>query len=470
MKHNPKPLYSTRSKTPRWETYLAGIFALSLTACSAYAQTEEVDLSTIFNDPSAWNKNAATFVSDYKSLGFRMLDGDKTAMSSDAEHLRFLGHASCEVRVYFEADTLRRAEISVYNKGDAGIQTQTEFGTLVEATKAGISEFVKDKGTSAATSSPRVNYFIDRHQWLKCSPALQMEWAYIKPHRSGGKNVDFNAEFVKVLLVPNNASASMNSASGGKSALSLQNTLAINKNVKREASGDVWVDNIPMVDQGQKGYCAAATSERVLRYYGLDVDQHQIAQIANTAAVGGTSIDGMITAITSVGRQFQLDKKDLVSSDTSGSFERSSHVKLIEQYNSVAQRKKAPTIDWKSYLANNTIDLQKIWSAMNPAILLEARTNQKQAFTRFFDDIKNYTDEGVPIIWSCLVGMYPENPPLGQNGAFGHMRIIIGYNTKTGEVLYSDTWGPKHALKRMPVDQAWAMTKAMLVLKPRNVR
>ncbi len=37
-------------------------------------------------------------------------------MSSDAKHLRFLGHVAYEARVYFEADALRRAEIFVYNK------------------------------------------------------------------------------------------------------------------------------------------------------------------------------------------------------------------------------------------------------------------------------------------------------------------------------------------------------------------
>ncbi len=443
---------------------------MAMTISRACAQTTDADLNAIFQDPACWSKNLSAFVSEYKSLGFRMLDGDKTAMSSEVKRLRFLGHETYEVRAHFESDILRRVEISVYNKGDAGSKTQAEFEALVRAVKSGITEFTKDNGTSVATSSPRPNYLVDRFQWLKNSPAIQMEWAFIKPHRSGGKNVEFNAEYIKVLMVPNSVGSKMNSASGGMSALHLQNSLAINKNVKREANGDVWVDNIPMVDQGQKGYCAAATSERVLRYYGLEIDQHQIAQIANTAAEGGTSIDGMINAISSVGRQFQLDKKELVSSDSTGSFERSSHVKLIEQYNRVAQGKKAPTIDWKKYIANNTVDLQKIWDAMDSGILLEARMNQKQAFIRFFEDIKHYTDEGVPAIWSCLVGLYPETPPLSQQGAFGHMRLIIGYNDKTDEVLYSDSWGPAHALKRMPADKAWAMTKALLVLKPRNVR
>jgi hypothetical protein len=66
--------------------------------------------------------------------------------------------------------------------------------------------------------------------------------------------------------------------------------------------------------------------------------------------------------------------------------------------------------------------------------------------------------------------MYPETPPLQQKGAFGHIRMVVGYNDKTGEILFSDSWGPGHELKRVPLDTAWAMTKGLFVLKPRNVR
>ena len=144
--------------------------------------------------------------------------------------------------------------------------------------------------------------------------------------------------------------------------------------------------------------------------------------------------------------------------------------KVIEQYNTVAKRNKKPEIDWKKYLSNNTINLQKIWDDMDPEILLVARSNQKQALAMFFQNIKHYTEEGVPVVWSCLVGMYPEQPAINQHGAFGHIRLILGYNEKKNEVLYSDTWGVGHEIKRLPVDRAWAMTKGLVVLKPRNVR
>jgi len=265
-----------------------------------------------------------------------------------------------------------------------------------------------------------------------------------------------------VLLVPVKA--------GGMTVAHAKNARAVKGNVTRKPEGDVWIDNVPMVDQGQKGYCAAASSERVLRYYGIEVDQHQIAQLANTAAEGGTTLEGMAKAIAKVGKQFQLDKKDLISPDSDGSFEKSEHAKLIDQYNAAAKKKKASEIDWKDYTKDHVVDIQGIWTAMDPEILLAARSGQKQGMAQFMKNISGYVDQGVPLLWSCLVGMYPEEPAIGQEGAFGHVRLIIGYNTKTKEVLYSDSWGPNHALKRLSLDKAWAMTKGVIVLKPRDVR
>ncbi len=446
----------------------------ALAACAVLrvaAQTAPAaDLGEVFKDPAKWAVSADAFVGEFQSFGFRFVDGKQTAVSSQRQQLRFLGLEVCEARVYFDAGAVRRVELSVYNKGDAGAKDRETFEALVGTLKSKISEFLQDPGMTGKTSNDRPNYFVRRYQWIKKSPGVQLEAAYVEPHRSGGKSVEYSAEFITVLMVPIKAGGSGVSTMGGGVTTQAKNARKVKENVTRNAEGDVWIENVPMVDQGQKGYCAAASSERVLRYYGLEVDQHQIAQLADTAAEGGTTLEGMAKAIAKVGRQFQLDKKDLISADSEGSFERSDHAKLIEQYNAVAKKKKAGGIDWKDYTKDHMVDLQKIWTDMDPEILLAARTAQKQGMNQFVKNIRLYVDQGVPLLWSCLVGMYPETPPLGQEGAFGHVRLIIGYNTKTGDILYSDSWGPSHALKRLPLDKAWAMTKGLIVLKPRDVR
>ena len=46
------------------------------------------------------------------------------------------------------------------------------------------------------------------------------------------------------------------------------------------------------------------------------------------------------------------------------------------------------------------------------------------------------------------------------------VRLIIGYNQKTHEILYTDSWGVGHELKRMPEDRAFAITREVFFLRP----
>jgi hypothetical protein len=46
------------------------------------------------------------------------------------------------------------------------------------------------------------------------------------------------------------------------------------------------------------------------------------------------------------------------------------------------------------------------------------------------------------------------------------MRLIIGYNTKTQEVLYTDSWGAGHELKRMAAADAWTITTGLTSVEP----
>ena len=46
------------------------------------------------------------------------------------------------------------------------------------------------------------------------------------------------------------------------------------------------------------------------------------------------------------------------------------------------------------------------------------------------------------------------------------MRLIIGYNTATKEIVYSDSWGMGHEQKRMPLADAWTITNGLYSLQP----
>ena len=75
--------------------------------------------------------------------------------------------------------------------------------------------------------------------------------------------------------------------------------------------------------------------------------------------------------------------------------------------------------------------------------------------------------EGIPVIWCVMLGIMPEEK-LSLQSKGGHMRLIIGFNEKNKEILYTDTWGIGHELKSMPIQYAWTITNRLLYLLPRE--
>ena len=78
--------------------------------------------------------------------------------------------------------------------------------------------------------------------------------------------------------------------------------------------------------------------------------------------------------------------------------------------------------------------------------------------------IDQQIDKGIPLFWGVTLGTYPE-PEIPQSKG-GHMRLIIGYNDKKREILYTDSWGAGHELKRMPADWAWTISHCLMYMKP----
>jgi ABC-type bacteriocin/lantibiotic exporter with double-glycine peptidase domain len=103
--------------------------------------------------------------------------------------------------------------------------------------------------------------------------------------------------------------------------------------VKRDAGkGDVWLVDVPMVDQGQKGYCVVASAERVMRYYGNDVDANELAQIANSDSAGGTSLRAMRDSMKKVAARLKVKVRDHETMEVKDI------LAMIKDYNRAAKR------------------------------------------------------------------------------------------------------------------------------------
>jgi len=53
--------------------------------------------------------------------------------------------------------------------------------------------------------------------------------------------------------------------------------------------------------RAKRGYCAVACAERMMRYYGVETDANEIAQIANSDASRGTSADAIVRCAQEIG-------------------------------------------------------------------------------------------------------------------------------------------------------------------------
>ena len=222
------------------------------------------------------------------------------------------------------------------------------------------------------------------------------------------------------------------------------------------STGDVWLGDVPMVDQGQKGYCVVAATERVLRYYGDQVDENELAQVANTSSGGGTSADAMVDSLKKLSARLKIRVREVEK------FEIREILQLIAEYNRMAKHDNKPPLRDQGHM----IDVGEMYREMDTDVLREARTKNKSDLHRFQREVQAHIDQGIPLLWTVSLGKVPE-PGIPQN-AGGHMRLIIGYNTSKDEILFSDSWGAGHELKRMAAADAWTITNGTMSIEPLN--
>lgn len=192
------------------------------------------------------------------------------------------------------------------------------------------------------------------------------------------------------------------------------------KRVEHRPNGDVILRDIPMVNQGPKGYCVPATWERALRYLGIPADMYVLAMAGQTEAGGGTSVEGMMGGAGEIvrrnGRRMTTTGGRLTTQAVAGYIDKGLPVMWClfvdkDQEENVTNRsmQRRGVTDWDAYK-----EMLKPWrrAAKRTKIDHEA----------------------------------------------AHMRMIIGYNPNTNEIAISDSWGPQFAERWVTVEEANAVS------------
>ena len=224
-------------------------------------------------------------------------------------------------------------------------------------------------------------------------------------------------EYVNLRILPTTSADA-----GGKSRISDADIrLRVAARVETRENGDILLKDIPMINQGPKGYCVPATWARAMRYMGVPADMYVLAMAGQTEAGGGTSMNaiqsGAKQAVIRFGRRVESrqSKLDLI---------------LVARY----------------------IDkgLPMIW-AMYSTKEFNALLNKRQGLRTKMTD----ADEWV----KTLNEDRRERKKIRPASDASHVCMIIGYNKKTKEVCISDSWGPEFMERWATIDEAQSVSQ-----------
>ena len=224
-------------------------------------------------------------------------------------------------------------------------------------------------------------------------------------------------EYAVVRILPV-ASADM----GGKSRVpdtELRERVAAR--IEKRPNGDVVLKDIPMVNQGPKGYCVPATWERAMRYMGVPADMYVLAMAGGTEAGGGTGIAaiaaGAREAILRGGRQLASEPGKV-------------NVQTVKKHIG-----RGLPLMWAVFVDRD----------FDASLFARAREREQMSD---------------PEAWKKQIAKTRVDArKLKANPANGHVRLIIGYNDKTGEIAFSDSWGPRAAERWMTQEEAQAISQ-----------
>lgn len=183
--------------------------------------------------------------------------------------------------IWFDGKTSKPREIRInfWNKGDASAHPEVSPKKVQEVLESFIARVSKDR----LIKVEKMNLSRDAH-----IPS----WGTMVYFNSGNWFFELEKnEYMTLRIFPPLLSRVLSPSEILRPLkhVNEQKNLHLERNVQKRPNGDWIIFGIPMINQGQKGYCAPASCARVMQYYEYPVDEHQIAKMMETGALSGTS-------------------------------------------------------------------------------------------------------------------------------------------------------------------------------------
>jgi len=382
-------------------------------------------LDALLKAPNSWEMSAEDFEKAFtkgNNKFYRWLTADKTRAKISPNVFRnvrlnltaFDGKVPAQEAIVDFADgKLNLVSISFYNRGDNGPIGKEALNERFLAIGKALGESLQIRPRQRRANANQ-GLLTEGYSWHSPLATALLE------HNEGALS-EGEQEFLRLRMARPKASGMLAASMLNERAGAAVRLSDLPRKVEKNDAGDVFVSSLPMVDQGDKGYCVAASVQRLFEYYGIGADMHQIAEVAGSDPQRGTSTLMMAQ---------ELDKID--------------------------------------YRFKTRLDILGMGMPMTEVEKKRDQYVVGKPFEQrdFVKAVRKYIDDGLPLLWSLQLGMFPEKPNLNPQTSGGHMRTIIGYNDKTDELLFSDSWGAGHELKRMKMEHAYKASHGLFVLKP----
>lgn len=385
---------------------------------------------------------------------FRPQDRYNNAMryssKDNQKYITFNKRVIPEIIFYFAKRELQSVTISLYNRGDNGIIDEKSFSNLNSQAEKFISDF---SGDAEPVSETRKfdKFRIESLIWQ------DKNCDYVIRRNKRGKY----PEYLQLIIYPAGKAKKLREA---LRTAADKNQLQLNLNIQPD--GDHYLD-IPMVNQGTKGYCVDSTVERIMKYYGSRVDQQIIAQLAKSDSYYGTNLRTIINVLDKNKSKLKINVEKNMTDDII-TFENLQ--KFNQTYNNFAKKQKRNRVNFNDFCFRKgrykRLDIKGLISNYEYDIFCDARNKNKRDTAKFDAIVKDTLSKGIPLAWCTFT--FDNTKPGQKVGRFGfHMRIINGFNPKTNQIIYTDSWGKGHEKKHISLAEARAITLMLLKITPK---
>jgi hypothetical protein len=227
-----------------------------------------------------------------------------------------------------------------------------------------------------------------------------------------------------------------------------------NSKLKTNDKGDYYLE-VPMRKEGSHKECLYYSVKRIFDYYKTAPKDRNWKKIKAGLELNVKGAKGLKRVFSSVIGECRCDVSKIASTRIFDDFNRV--MGFIRDYN-----KNAGEMEKKRINSFKATSFEKLLTLMDEDVLVKTRDNSEK-IAKFKSGVCKEINEEKPVLWVVFLGVVKEKvKPLVSSG--GYVRIIVGYNPKTNEVIYSDNWGKGHELKKMSWEKAWAITLTALAV------